>query len=1296
MLLAALLCVGSVFAAPDPQAVFENPPQSAKTGVWWHWMGSNVSRDGIVKDLDWFKDTGIGAATIFGMADICTPWAAKIENCPSGKLLAFTPEWWRLVKFACEEAEKRGIEIGIHNCPGYTSTGGPWIPPRLAMRELVFNVTNAERQISLKANALFPVQNGETGAFEKPDVPSRRTDLQEIAVVDGVRVQHIPMGAFTQPNQWELFGLECDKMNPEAVALHLDKVLGDMKKYVGEQVGRGLKFMLLDSYEAGKPTWTPKMRDEFKARRGYDPLPFLPILGGFKVAAAPDKDAEKKFKADYDRTIKELYRDVLFKMMREKVNAAGLEFACEPYGGPFDSRECAAHVDRLMTEFWFKPERNRGVPKPLDWNQWTGPNGKKHNVIEAEAFTSGPPSCNWTETPALLKAAADEQFARGVNRMVLHACPLQPWGDDVKPGKVMGRWGTHFGRNQTWAKSGKGFFDYLNRCSALLQWGEPGKDKVSGLNITPKRTQVSSLCREADGRSLFFVANHSGHAVTLDLGLTGKDISARWFDPVTGKIVPVEVKDGKVAVSLPAHGSCFLEKTNKKPAKVTKCPEGEGDVSVPLRGAFAVAFGDVEIKMPTLKDWTAFEDARIKYFSGTAFYKTTFDGVPRIGSPAMLSLGNCNGQIAKVVLNGRNLGTVWCEPYEVEIPSGVLKAAGNVLEIEFTNVWANRLIGDEQEMPDCDFVKATFPGGWYLSRFPDWFKGDLSSRPSKGRKCFTDWNYFTKDSPLVPSGLLGPVVLRVGSGTSAFGVRPQNASQAAKTRPVPAKSLLERMRSGVDVIGIVHFGINTFTDREWGYGSESPNEFNPTDFNADQIVKSCRDGGLKGLVVVAKHHDGFCLWPTKTTDHNVTKSPFRRDYVKEMESACRKYGLKFGVYCSPWDRNNAAYGSDEYVKTFHAQVEELNDGRYGEIFEMWFDGANGGDGYYGGAWEKRSIGVARKYYRMNELWARVRELQPGVCFFGGEDGFAWPGNERGEVNPESGGTRDNGTFQIYEADFPLRPGWFYHASQDGFSRSGEFLMKIYLRTVGNGATMDVGISPDRRGRLTDEDAGCLRRFGEIRKAFFSKPVKSASSPFNVIVMTEDIERGERIDQWRVVLDGRELAKGGKIGTKRIRVFDRPVSGKNLCFEVLKGDAKPDEIKLELFMADEELVGKVMASEAPKRAPAPFELSGVLMSRKQSELVYMMKAPRKISSIVLTPDAGAIDGTPIEFCLAYSSDGKSWVKEDTVYRLGNIAANPVPQTVALSKTANIKYLKIFVRRMLKDGSAARFGGVEFVP
>ena len=759
---------GEASASVDPQVVFENPPQSAKTGVWWHWMGCNVSKEGIVRDLDWFKETGIGAATIFGMADACTPWAASIRNSPTAGLVAFTPDWWALVRFACVEAERRGVELGIHNCPGYTSTGGPWIPPRLAMRELVFDVTNAEAQVSLKAHALFPVEIGDTGASDRPDGPSRRTDLQEIGGVDGIRVQHVPMGSFTQPNQWEAFGLECDKMNPEAVAFHLDHVIGEMKKHLGDQVGRGLKFVLLDSYEAGKPSWTPRMREEFQKRRGYDPLPFLPVLGGYKVSAAPDEASVKKFKADYARTIADLYRDVLFKIMHEKLKAAGLEFACEPYGGPFNTQECAAYVDRPMTEFWFRPNLNRKIPGVLGWNQWTGPDGKRHNVVEAEAFTSGPPSCNWTETPYQLKAVGDSQFYRGVNRMTLHTCPHQPWDDTVLPGKVMGRWGTHFGRTQTWARSGKGWFDYLNRCQALLQWGEPSPTRIVGHGITPRGTLLTAQCRESDGTYVFFVMNHSDKSASMKMGLPDVGKAPEWFDPVTGRITPLALVKGLVPIQLAPCGSGFL--VLRKPAGslaptresvyLQRLPKPcSGPAAATVMGPWQIRFGDVEITSKDLFDWTTSDNPQIKYFSGTAKYRTTFTCAADAAAD-VISLGDCNGQIAKVVLNGVDAGTVWCAPYEILLPPGAVRRGENTLEIEFTNVWANRLIGDEQEPPDCEFVEQKAfknAGGTYLARFPDWFKNGLSARPSKGRKCFTDWNYFTKDSKLVPSGLLGPV-----------------------------------------------------------------------------------------------------------------------------------------------------------------------------------------------------------------------------------------------------------------------------------------------------------------------------------------------------------------------------------------------------------------------------------------------------------------------------------------------------------------------------------------------------------
>ena len=187
----------------------------------------------------------------------------------------------------------------------------------------------------------------------------------------------------------------------------------------------------------------------------------------------------------------------------------------------------------------------------------------------------------------------------------------------------------------------------------------------------------------------------------------------------------------------------------------------KGGDAQPVAGPWRVTFGDKTVEMADLSDWTASADPDVKYFSGTAVYKCKIENVKcKVGERHILSLGNCNKQIAKVILNGKAYEPVWCEPYEVRLAAGDLKEGENALEIEFTNVWANRLVGDEQEPPDCTFNKAVYPGGWYLDAYPDWFKTGIKSRPSKGRKCFTDWNYFTKDSPLAPSGLLGPVALR--------------------------------------------------------------------------------------------------------------------------------------------------------------------------------------------------------------------------------------------------------------------------------------------------------------------------------------------------------------------------------------------------------------------------------------------------------------------------------------------------------------------------------------------------------
>ena len=422
---------------------------------------------------------------------------------------------------------------------------------------------------------------------------------------------------------------------------------------------------------------------------------------------------------------------------------------------------------------------------------------------------------------------------------------------------------------------------------------------------------------------------------------------------------------------------------------------------------------------------------------------------------------------------------------------------------------------------------------------------------------------------------------------------------AAGARPAPRPALLERIREGVEVYGIVHWGLNTYTDREWGYGDEDPAKLNPDAFDADQIVGACKDGGLQGLIVVAKHHDGFCLWPTKTTEHNISKSPFRGgkgDYVKEMERACRKYGLKFGVYVSPWDRNNADYATPKYVETFHAQIKELLSGDYGEIFEMWFDGANGGDGWYGGAKEKRRI--SKDYYRFDEVFKFVRELQPKACIFNEADGadYRWPGNERGELcddsaatirsnNPKTytsycnrGDLKDGTTFHPPECDFPLRKGWFYHEKEKDTVRCGEYLMQRYLNTVGNGGTMNIGIAPDRHGRLAPEDVAALKRFGELKKEFFAR-TGDENGNCNVVVLSEDVSNGELVSNWTLTAKDKTIASGTALGIKRIRVLKDPVRTEDVRLETAHGEWSVGEVvthvRVRFYSVEPKTLNRVM-------------------------------------------------------------------------------------------------------------------------
>lgn len=311
----------------------------------------------------------------------------------------------------------------------------------------------------------------------------------------------------------------------------------------------------------------------------------------------------------------------------------------------------------------------------------------------------------------------------------------------------------------------------------------------------------------------------------------------------------------------------------------------------------------------------------------------------------------------------------------------------------------------------------------------------------------------------------------------------------------------------MEYYGFIHFGINTFVDKEWGYGDKSAKIFNPSNLDVRQWARVAKESGMKGLIVTVKHHDGFCLWPSKYTEYSVKNSPWKNgkgDLIKELAKACKEYELKMGIYLSPWDRNHPDYGKPNYIKYFRNQLTELLT-NYGDIFEVWFDGANGGDGYYGGAKEIRTVDK-KTYYDWNNTNKLIRKLQPNAIIWSDNGPDArWIGNEHGFSYKTTwspllrdsiyGGMtnyavdyamgQENGTHWVPgEADVSIRPNWFYHKSDDDKVKTLKQLLDIYYQSVGRNSTLLLNIPIDKRGLVHENDEKQLKKLtAQLKRDF---------------------------------------------------------------------------------------------------------------------------------------------------------------------------------------------------------------------
>ena len=542
----------------------------------------------------------------------------------------------------------------------------------------------------------------------------------------------------------------------------------------------------------------------------------------------------------------------------------------------------------------------------------------------------------------------------------------------------------------------------------------------------------------------------------------------------------------------------------------------------------------------------------------------------------------------------------------------------------------------------------------------------------------------------------------------------QKVDMAARLVPTPQQYAWQQM----ELTAFLHFGINTFTGREWGDGKEDPALFNPSELDAGQWVKSLKNAGFKMVILTAKHHDGFCLWPTATTKHSVASSPWKNgqgDVVKELRKACDKYDMKFGVYLSPWDRNAECYGdSPRYNEFFVRQLTELLT-NYGEVHEVWFDGANG-EGPNG----------KKQVYDWDAFYKTIQRLQPKAVMAIMGDDVRWVGNERGlgretewtatvltpgiytrsqENNKRLGvfgKAEDLGSRKILEkatelfwypseVDVSIRPGWFYHAEEDGKVKSLKHLSDIYFQSVGYNSVLLLNIPPDRRGLIHEADIKRLKEFADYRQQTFAdNRVKNgrkywsttsggeavyalkSKSEINLVMLQEDITKGQRVEAFTVeaLTDNgwKEVGKGTTIGYKRMLRF--PAVNAN------KLRVRIDECRLTAYVSQvAAYYAEPLQEETTKEDWNNLPRSG-WKQVAASPLTIDLGKTVTLSSFTYAPSKAEAKPTmAFRYQFFVSMDGKSWKEVPASGEFSNIMHNPLPQTVAFSQKVQARFIKL---------------------